>query len=69
MVATPWPSPTGDLFEGTTEVPNLLYNFLVWLIHGDFTTASILEHKTSGASPEVHDGVLSIAQYIMYICN
>lgn len=56
MATPPLPSSTGDLFTRTTEVPNLLYNFLVWLLHSDFSTTSISEHKVSGVPPEVHCG-------------
>ena len=64
--STPWPPVIDDLTEESIVIPNILYNFLVWLMDGDFATGAISDQKVELSTPAMHRVVLSIAQDNIY---
>ena len=55
-----------DLVSTTPDVPDLLYNFLAWLMYGDTSSASISAQRCQDLPADVHRRVMSVAQDIIF---
>ena len=63
----PFPATPSDLAEHKVDVPNVLYNFLTWLMVGDNgVEAPSLAQKVTSNQHADHRRVLSIAQDVIF---
>ena len=69
MPPPPLPTSSSDLVASTPLVPDLLFNFLVWLMTGDNSTAPVGQEKIKDIPPEVHCRVMAIGQDIMFCAS
>ena len=65
----PRPAFAADLVSTTPDVPDLLYNFLAWLMYGDTSSASISAQRCQNLPADVHRRVMSIAQDIIFLAT
>ena len=61
----PWPPVPDDLTENNIVIPDLLYNFLAWLLSDDNSTDPVSAQKVL-VSEKTHHKILSLGQDFMF---
>ena len=61
----PWPPVSDDLTENNAGIPDLLYNFLAWLLSDDDSTDPVSAQKML-VSDKIHQTILLLGQDFMF---
>ena len=61
----PWPPVPDNLTENNIVIPDLLYNFLAWLLSDDNSTDPVSAQKVL-VSEKIHQKILSLGQDFMF---